>query len=247
MRIAGILCTTTLLTAALASGGCDPAPSGAGGPAAPPPAVDQRSGVLFLGDTPVHTCSGAVLATPAADLVLTAAHCVVGPGLATSFAPGYHDGISPFGVHDVTQVYLDPRWLQNQDPRADYAVLRVRQPFTTPGLTLSTSPEPGRTVTVTGYSAGADDSPISCTAATTRTDTDYPTVTCSGLGAGTSGGPWVSGENVVGLTGGLHQGGCPPDPTDYSPPFDDHTAELVRRATDNAPADTAPVAFADGC
>ena len=249
MRTGAILSAAMLLTAVLATGGCNPAPSGTGDAesSARPPSVDQRIGALFLGNTPIHTCSGSVLATPAADLVLTAAHCVVGPGLAISFAPGYHDGISPLGIHNVTQVYLDPRWLQNHDPRADYAVLRVEQPFTAGGLTLAPPPESGTTVTVTGYALGANDSPISCRAPTTRTETDYPTVTCSGLGEGTSGGPWVSGDDVVGLTGGLHEGGCPPDPTNYSPPFDARTAELVRRATDDGPADTAPVAFEDGC
>src|SRR5581483_10874289 len=53
-----------------------------------------------------HICTGSVVHSPAHDLVLTAAHCVAGPGLGYDFAPGYHDGIAPFGVWSVRHAYV---------------------------------------------------------------------------------------------------------------------------------------------
>lgn len=238
MWTAAVVGVTTVLMTALT----------AGDGRAAPPEPDPRIGAVFFGNTPLHTCSGGVLDTPAHDLVLTAAHCVVGPGAAISFSPGYHDGTSPLGKLDVTQVYLDPRWIDGNDPHADYAVLRVAEPILIAGLKLSTAPAVGTAVTVSGYTVGLGDRPLVCSSTTTLTQDDYPTTTCPGFGNGTSGSPWVTDAgDVVGLIGGLHEGGCPPDPANFSPPFDEHTAELVRRAVDNAPADTAPVAFEDGC
>ncbi|MCW2597625.1 MAG: Trypsin, partial [Jatrophihabitans sp.] len=48
-----------------------------------------------------HYCSASVVRSAGHDLVLTAAHCVYGTGLATEFAPGFHDGVSPYGVWAV--------------------------------------------------------------------------------------------------------------------------------------------------
>jgi len=46
-----------------------------------------------------HFCTASVVASPAGDLVLTAAHCVTGPSLAdVVFAPGYANGKFPHGL-----------------------------------------------------------------------------------------------------------------------------------------------------
>ncbi|KAA0017405.1 trypsin-like serine peptidase [Antrihabitans cavernicola] len=209
---------------------------------------DPRIGVVFLWDTPIHTCTGTVLDTPAHDLVMTAAHCVVGSGFGISFAPGYDNGVSPHGVYQVVQIYLDPRWKQNvEDPRFDYAVLRMQQPMPVAGMRLADAPKPTTVVTATGYAAGFNDRGVTCTTST-GLEQGFPSFACSGYLDGTSGGPWVTDDhNLVGLIGGLHQGGCPPYIVSYSPPFDAATARVVQRATDGATPDIAPVALADGC
>lgn len=212
---------------------------------------DLRIGAVFQANTVVHGCSGAVLDSPDGDLIITAAHCMIGPGVYTGFAPGYSKGAAPKGMWNVSQVYLDPRWVRNQDVDHDYAVLRVTPGFGAPntsiekavggGLRVSGSgPRPGETVTTTGYSAGLFDSPTTCTRPT-GTENGYATFTCDGFGFGTSGGPWVAhGNDLVGIIGGPQQGGCSSG-VSYTPPFDSSLTDLLRRAKEHGPADTAPI------
>jgi len=111
-----------LVAAALGTAG--PAPAGAAAPVAQPGPPISTAGPLFfpslLGLGPTlrlpHYCSGSVVHSASRDLVLTAAHCVFGTGLATEFAPGFADGATPFGVWTVTRAYVDRRWLTAHDP-----------------------------------------------------------------------------------------------------------------------------------
>jgi hypothetical protein len=59
----------------------------------------------------------------------------------------------------------------------------------------------------------------------------YPTVTCpaGGLTDGVSGGAFVQGPSVVGVVGGLEQGGCAATVA-YSSPFGSWTTQLFDRA-----------------
>lgn len=198
-----------------------------------------------------HYCSASVVHSPGHDLVLTAAHCVYGRGLGIEFAPGYHDGVSPYGVWAVRHAYLDPAWLHGQDPQHDYAVL-VLAPVAghnvedrTGAAVLGTAPAAGTAVTVDGYVAGSGGRPITCTAPVYYTE-GFPSFDCGGYAGGVSGGPWLAGGQVVGVIGGLHQGGCSPA-TSYSSAFGPATAALLARAAANAPADTAPIPGSDGC
>ncbi|OUS96878.1 serine protease [Rhodococcus sp. NCIMB 12038] len=227
----------------------------AGVPAtAAPAAPDPRVGPLFLAGTPIHVCTGSVLDSTDGDLVLTAAHCIAGAGGALSFAPGYDRGVAPFGVWTVSQIYVDPAWLESQDPQHDYAVLRVAPSGTTVpasiesvvggGFELAPAPAAETTVAVTGYPT-LGDSPVSCTAATTSTDS-FPTVVCNGLGDGTSGGPWVAGPRVVALVGGLDHGGCT-DSVSYSPAFGAATLDLLQRAESRGTGDSTPFALPGTC
>lgn len=109
-----------------------------------------------------HYCSASVVDSPGADLVLTAAHCVYGTGLGIEFAPGYHDGVSPFGVWAVRRVYLDPAWLHGHDPQLDFAVLQLARHHgvgvehaTGSAPALGRAPASGSSVTVAGYVAGS--------------------------------------------------------------------------------------------
>ena len=77
-----------------------------------------------LGGGDLHACTGSVLHSAAGDLVLTAAHCLGGGGPAT-FVPGFAGSAAPSDVWTLDVLYLDPRWVANKDPRADYVIARV--------------------------------------------------------------------------------------------------------------------------
>ncbi|MDQ2795941.1 MAG: trypsin-like serine protease [Actinomycetota bacterium] len=250
------LAATALLVLGLLTGLVTTSGSAAG--AAPIPSA-RTVGPLFapsvLGLGPTlglpHYCSASVVHSRGHDLVLTAAHCVYGAGPGIEFAPGYHDGTSPEGVWTVTAAYLDPGWRSSRDPQHDFAILRVAAhgavhvEDVTGGSHLAVAPAPGTPVTVEGYVAGSGGRPLVCTG-TVRYTIGFPTFHCDGYAAGVSGGPWLSGHRVVGLIGGLHQGGCNPD-TSYSPAFGPDIAALLTRADANGPGDLAPLPVSDGC
>src|SRR5689334_8228729 len=125
--------------------------------AATPVSPDPKVGALFLGAGELHTCTAAVLDSKDGDLILTAAHCVA-QDVDTTFVAGFSDAADPADVWRVESIYLDPRWVQNQDPLADFAILRVArdgggsvEAQAGGGLTIGAAPKPGTEVTVTGY------------------------------------------------------------------------------------------------
>lgn len=236
---------------AVAVSSCAPSPPVEAVPAAQPIVPDRRVGAVFLGGDAVHLCSGAVLATPAGDLILTAAHCLA-DGVGARFVAGF-DGVLPAqDVGAIDAVYLDPRWVRDQDPAADYAIARVQlgagdsvEGEAGGGLRLGTAPRPGTAVTVTGYASGSG-GPTSCVAPIAIERQGFPSLNCDGLVAGFSGAPWIDGATVRGLVGGLDGGGCL-DEVSYSPPFGDAVAALLARAEAGGPGDRAPTVFDDGC
>lgn len=198
-----------------------------------------------------HYCSASVVHSKSHDLVLTAAHCVLGDGRGMEFAPGYHDGISPNGVWEVQRVYLAGGWLHGYDPQDDVAVLvvdphgerRVEDVVRAPAL--GPAPTAGTAVTVDGYVAGPGGRPITCSAEVYYTE-GYPSFDCDGYSGGVSGGPWLTGRRVVGVIGGLLQGGCSPA-TSYTAAFGADVADLLARADAGGPGDAAPAPVASGC
>jgi hypothetical protein len=221
--------------------------------AAQPVPPDPRVGAVFLGSGSLHTCTGAVLDSAGGDLILTAAHCL-SEGVDTTFVAGFNNDAAPEDVWHIDAVYLDPRWVQNQDPLADFAIARVSRDGggtlegqAGGGLTLGPAPRPGTTVTVTGYAMGAGGGPIGCRTATAPATKGFPSLPCAELIDGLSGAPWVTGSNVIGLIGGLNGGGCDNDSLSYSPPFGDAITGLLARAEAGGPADDAPSSFADDC
>lgn len=207
---------------------------------------------MFLGGGPLHTCSAGVLDSSAGDLILTAAHCLAG-GVDATFVAGFHDEAGDDDVWHIDAVYLDPRWIQNQDPHADFAIARVSraaggsvQQQTGGGLALGRAPKPGAVVTVTGYGMGIGGGPISCTAPIADETGGFPSLPCEGLVDGMSGAPWMDGTTVTGVVGGLDGGGCDEN-VSYSPPFDDAVIGLLARAEAGGPGDAAPTMFGDGC
>jgi hypothetical protein len=197
-----------------------------------------------------HFCSAAVLRSRTRDLVVTAAHCVYGTGPTIELAPGFADGVAPYGVWSVRRLYVPRAWRAGQDPRADVAVLRMapragRRIQDVVGSAPSGTPEAGRPVRVLGYPLGVGGRPVACTS-TLRLTGVYPRIDCTGLPAGVSGGPWLQHGRIVGVTGGLDQGGC--GATTYSAPIATALRRLVARAESGARGDSAPVAFlANAC
>src|SRR5579875_1483804 len=217
-----------------------------------PVAPDPRVGAIFLGGGDLHACTGSVLHSAGGDLVLTAAHCLAA-GLPTAFVPGFSGSAAAAQAWTVDTVYLDPRWLAAQDPRADYAIARVSradgaaiEARAGSGLSLGSAPGPGTRVSVVGYPVGVGGTPIGCQASTETTRGGYPTLPCAGLVDGTSGAPWIAGSTVTGVIGGLDGGGCE-ESVSYSAPFDEHTTALLARAEAGGPGDVAPQALNDPC
>lgn len=220
-------------------------------PSAHPVPPDPRVGAVFLGADGLHVCTASVLSSAVADLILTAAHCMA-DGLDATFIPGFSD-TNPSEPRHLEAVYLDPRWVRDQDPAADYAIARVSrddgpalQTLAGGGLHLGPAPAPGTDVTVVGYGYGVGGGPTACTAATVAPRDDFPSVHCDGIVAGFSGAPWIAGSTVVGVIGGLDGGGCL-DEVSYSPRFDGALPALMARAEAGGPADIPPAAFDDGC
>ncbi|MFZ1160695.1 trypsin-like serine peptidase [Mycobacterium sp.] len=213
---------------------------------------DPRVGALFLSGSDLHACTGSVLHSATGDLVLTAAHCLSAGGPAR-FVPGFARAATPDDQWTVDALYLDPRWLANKDPLADYAIVRVSRPaggsveaLVGSALSLGTEPARGSAITVVGYPAGVGGLPIGCEARTDVSDGGYPVLACAGLVDGTSGAPWISGSTVTGVIGGLHGGGCAEN-LSYSSPFDDHISQLFARAQAGGPGDAPPSSFDDEC
>ncbi|MBX7432755.1 serine protease [Mycobacterium sp. Y57] len=214
-------------------------------------APDPRIGALFVGGGDVHFCSASVLDSETGDLILTAAHCVAG-GEELGFVPGL-SGDGDGERWQVDEIYLDPRWAQNQDPVADYAIARVSrddgarvESVVGGGLRLGTQPQPGSEITVMGYAAGVGGDPASCRVVAAPRRQDFPAMHCDGIVDGFSGAPWISGSTVTGVIGGLDGGGCA-DEVSYTPPFDEAIAALLTRAESGGPGDDAPTVFDDGC
>ncbi len=237
-------------------------------PAAPPgtPTAASFNGVPSVGAifddglSNPHSCSASVVRSPGRNLVLTAAHCISGSGAGLLFAPGYVNGKTPYGVWTVQRAWVSPTWIASQDPHADYAFLqvsaqvinhrRVNVQDLTGGSVLGVAPRAGTTVTDIAYPYGIDDQPIKCVNRIVTTD-GYPTFNCHGYPGGTSGSPFLVEHRglpnvVVGLIGGLHQGGCY-EWNSFSSPFGLETYRTYLRAALGRPADTVPEAGSDGC
>jgi V8-like Glu-specific endopeptidase len=220
----------------------------------------REIGALFMGASNTqHFCTASVVDSAHGDVLVTAAHCVWGKGAAMVFAPGYHDGISPYGRWLVTGVHVAPAWLNSRDPHDDVAFLTVARRSIHGRLTgieqvtgayqLGGVPRSGSEITVTGYAAGSDDKPISCRTTVFFTGA-FPSFDCRGYVDGTSGSPWLvraaGATRLVGLIGGMNQGGCV-DSRSYSPPLTQAARRAYVRASDDDPSDVAPGPASDGC
>jgi len=259
----------TVLASALAVLGIMAAAPALADPPAPPgtPTATPFDGISTVGPLfrhgldQNHGCTASVVASPGRDLLLAAAHCVSGTAAGWQFAPGYRNGQTPYGVWTVTRAYVDPRWVRDQDPQYDYAILEVADQSVdgrrtgvedvTGANILGRAPHAGQSVTDVAYNSGIDDRPVKCTTTVYYTG-GFPGFNCHGFVGGSSGSPWLSEvpgtglTEVDGLIGGLHQGGCY-EYTSYSPAFTWQAYKLVLRASLGLRPDVVPVAGSDGC
>ena len=224
-----------------------PATSSAGkdAPAVSSPAV----GALFVDNT--HYCTASVVHSDQGDVLLTAAHCIHdGEGgdyiNGVTFAPGYHDGIAPYGYWSVSDELVSASWVESSDQDMDVGFAVAHQNGTTATLeslvganTLAVGGAFEQQITLTGY---PDDSetPAVCQNTTSRQDTYQLKVDCAGFPRGTSGGPWVTAPDpktklgsVIGVIGGFQEGGDDAD-TSYSSYFDNDVAALYRQTVARA-------------
>jgi V8-like Glu-specific endopeptidase len=212
-------------------------------------------GPLYFAGLASHTCTASVVKSPTQDLLITAAHCVYGSGVGMRFVPGSVNGSAPYGSWTVTAAYVDPTWRSSRNPLRDVAFLRVApqringtvrtvQQLTGANTLVRTPLNVGQ-VSVPAYVAGVGGAPIACLANTYRSG-PYLAFDCSGYTDGVSGAAWIHGSTVVGVIGGLHQGGCSPD-TSYSAPFDNSTIATFQRAVSKAAGDVLPGPVSDGC
>lgn len=203
-------------------------------------------GALFTissGHLGQHFCTGSVVASPAGDLVITAAHCMQGKRAGdVDFVPEYHRSQRPFGVWTVTQVFVDRAWSSSQNPNDDFAFLIVtRSGDATPiqdltgGEKLGTGWGAVQKVQVIGY-PDSRQRPITCTSKTRAFGAHQMEFDCGGYTNGTSGGPFLANLHpatglgtVIGVIGGYQQGGDTPS-VSYSARFGTSVRALYNKA-----------------
>ncbi|MEU7378847.1 MULTISPECIES: trypsin-like peptidase domain-containing protein [unclassified Streptomyces] len=185
-----------------------------------------RVGALFGADKADdlagnHFCTASVVHSPRRDLVVTAAHCLSGDSDLV-FVPGYRDGRAPYGVWKVKQRFLPDDWTAHQDEDSDMAFAVIAPQggkgvedavganrFLTGAATGTTA------VTLTGY-PDSREVPISCTNRPRAHSGTQQRIDCPEFTGGTSGSPWINGDQeVVGVLGGHEAGGSTAD-TSYS-------------------------------
>ncbi|MFD7394709.1 trypsin-like serine peptidase [Streptomyces virginiae] len=207
-----------------------------------PAPAEPAVGALFSpgGDgDPDHHCSAVVVHSPRGDLIATAAHCVYAGGFRTNlaFAPGYRDGVAPFGIWVPTRIDVDLRWTEGQDPDHDVALLRLRRPGypgqrledVTGALTMDFATELPSPARLMGYPNYAEQ-PVECRNTAVLAGPTQVRLDCADVPNGTSGGPVLTGRgSLVGVIGGRDGGGD--EETSYSVRFGDAVRALYERAT----------------
>lgn len=195
-----------------------------------------RVGALFAGGQ--HFCTASVVHSPHRDLIVTAAHCLDGDTDDVVFVPGYRNGRAPYGRWRVVRRFLPDAW--DEDSDVAFATLAERHGESVEdvvgGNRFTTGTATGATaVTVTGY-PNSRETPVRCTDKPVAHSRTQQRIDCPGFSGGTSGSPWVNGdEEVVGVLGGHEQGGVTDD-ISYSVVLGREAAELYRDAVESPSA-----------
>jgi V8-like Glu-specific endopeptidase len=204
-------------------------------------------GALFEHDASgAHFCTASVVASPGADLLITAAHCISdgdGSGYKSDivFIPGYRDGATPYGIWTPERLLVAPQWADSADPDFDVGFI-VLQPHDGENIQQVLGANQigydngyQYLVRVTGYPSSAD-APITCVNWTSMESATQLEFDCGGFAGGTSGSPWVAGFDprtrtgtIVGVIGGYQEGGDSPS-VSYSPYFGRAIHQLYEQA-----------------
>jgi V8-like Glu-specific endopeptidase len=235
--------------------------SGRAAPTSHPFSGTPTVGALFMSGLypTLHTCSASVVESTSGDVIMTAAHCVQGTAKRYVFVPGYRRGKAPYGVWKVVAAYGSAGWIKHQNTQRDWAFLVVATHVmkghrrhlqqVTGANPLGSGARRGEQIQVPAYPLGSVDLPITC-AAKVYLHAGFPAFNCGGYVGGTSGAPWLSGgaghHTVVGVIGGLHQGGCEPS-TSYAARLGHPARAALSRAEHRGRADAFPSRPSDGC
>jgi V8-like Glu-specific endopeptidase len=192
-----------------------------------------------------HHCTGSVVSSPAGDIVVTAAHCVYdssGAETDLAFVPDYDNGSMPYGVWDVSAVYVAPQWVSDRNPDYDVAFIVVHNTSVSSTIqgavgadTLAVDQSFTDLTTVIGYPSDTNE-PITCTNYTSEFSSTQLQFDCDGYPGGTSGSPFLTDVNsstglgtVDGVIGGYETGGDGPN-VSYSVRFTDWVSGLLATA-----------------
>jgi V8-like Glu-specific endopeptidase len=210
-------------------------------------AFAPKVGALFDSDSSGdHFCTASVVASPAGNVLITAAHCInSGTGGANRsnvvFIPDYANGNSPAGTWTPQRYVLDPRWVNNADPDLDVAFI-VLKPLNGKniqdvlgGNQISFNAGYEHLVRVAGY-PDSDSAPISCLSWTSEQSQTQLKFNCADFTGGTSGSPWITRLDtqtrtgtIVGVIGGYQEGGNTPQ-VSYSVYLNDDIEKLYNEA-----------------
>jgi hypothetical protein len=117
------------------------------------------------------------------------------------------------------------------------------------GNALGRSASAGQRIAIAGYPLGFGGSPIHCTTKA-FVHGRFRGFHCNGFADGTSGSSWRAGHGkvrtIVGILGGLHQGGCTPA-TSYSSALGRAAHRALHRAGHGKQGDVFPNPPNDGC
>jgi V8-like Glu-specific endopeptidase len=176
--------------------------------------------IFFTLDGADYVCSGTLVGGKHPDVVLTAAHCVTGGTAQAStaqarwatnwiFAPGFHDGLMPYGEYTARRFFVMPDWTGPKGGSEQYDVAFAQVTTATRyGTPSAAKPPPG----LPGeFARSQDQAPLSRTYVFgypaeqpyTGLYLDYcagpvaasggSAATPCGMTAGDSGGPWLAG------------------------------------------------------
>jgi V8-like Glu-specific endopeptidase len=188
--------------------------------------------VVFRLGSFLYSCSGAIVDSPSARLVWTAAHCLRDPGRRGRFArkwafiPGYDDGARPFGVWPASQLWVAPDWASNRySEKVDFGAAVVTraegvgvETATGAAYQLATNQTAEQQWEAIGYPGDPafGDQMWHCVSPFVRSDHAQPNrpgplpiaIGCDAT-EGASGGPWISQAGTLGAVSTYGYSGQP--------------------------------------